>query len=131
MEIEYRDSRCLPRDQVLALYRANNWNSADKPDQLMKALAQCDYLVSAWSRDVLVGLGNAITDGALVVYYPHLLVLPDYQRRGIGRAIMERMTTHYKHMHQQVLIAEDPEAVAFYRAVGLRELPGSSAMALD
>jgi GNAT superfamily N-acetyltransferase len=32
-----------------------------------------------------VGLGNAISDGALVVYYPHMLVLPEYQGRGIGR----------------------------------------------
>ncbi len=39
--------------------------------------------------------------------------------------------TSRQHRRLLQLIAEDPEAVAFYRAVGLRELPGSSAMALD
>ncbi len=130
MDTEYREDRVLPRGQVIDLYRANGWSAADKPDELMKALAGSDYVVSAWDGDILAALGNAITDGALIVYYPHLLVHPDYKRKGIGRAIMERMTKHYRHMHQQVVIAEDPDAASFYRTIGLKEMPGSSAMAL-
>ena len=130
MRIEYREHSVPPREQVIELYGPNSWSAADEPDQLMRALTGSDHVISAWDGDILAGLGNAITDGALVVYYPHLLVDPNYHRKGIGRAIMERMTTHYRHMHQQVLIAEDPDAAAFYRAIGLKQMPGSSAMAL-
>jgi hypothetical protein len=42
-------------------------------------------LVTAWDDDRLVGLGNAISDGHLVVYYPHLLVHPDYQAEALAR----------------------------------------------
>ena len=67
----------------MALYQANGWSAAEKPLLLQKALAASHSLVTAWDGPKLVGLGNAITDGYLVVYYPHLLVLPDYQGRSI------------------------------------------------
>lgn len=67
-----------------------------------------------------MGLGNALSDGALVVYYPHLLVLPAYQRRGVGRAILDRLRTRYAGFHQHVLIA-DHAAAAFYRRCGFRD----------
>lgn len=84
--IEYREGGELPLESVLSLYRANEWSSAEKPELLHKALLASHSLVIAWDGDKLVGLGNAISDGHLVVYYPHLLVLPEYQGRGIGTA---------------------------------------------
>ena len=71
--------------------------------------------------DRLIGLGNAISDGHLVVYYPHLLVDPEYQRKGIGSQLMKRLMAKYEGFHQHVLIA-DGRAIDFYRKV--RALPG-------
>ncbi|WP_373688066.1 GNAT family N-acetyltransferase [Acinetobacter sp. YH12208] len=45
-------------------------------------------LVTARINGQLVGLANAISDGSLGVYFPHLLIDPDWQRQGIGRRIM-------------------------------------------
>jgi len=75
----------------LALYRANEWSSAQKPELLHSALMASHSLVTAWDDSKLVGLGNAISDGHLVVYYPHLLVLPEYQGRGIGTRLMQML----------------------------------------
>jgi GNAT superfamily N-acetyltransferase len=115
--ITYRETRELPRNQVIALYEALHWSSARKGDTLLRALANSHTLISAWDGERLVGLGNAISDGHLVVYYPHLLVHPDYQGRGIGRAIVRRMQERYGGFHQQSLIA-DGGAVEFYRKCG-------------
>jgi len=114
---DLRDDLAPDVDAVLELYRANHWSSAEKPDQLMAALRGSHALVTAWDGARLVGLGNAISDGALVVYYPHLLVHPDCQRRGIGQAIMGRMFARYAGFHQQVLMA-DGDAVGFYTRMG-------------
>jgi GNAT superfamily N-acetyltransferase len=65
----------------------------------------------------LVGLGYAISDGALVVYYPHLLVLPAYRRRGVGRGIVQRLMARYEGYHQHILVA-DGSAIDFYRKAG-------------
>jgi GNAT superfamily N-acetyltransferase len=112
--IQYSETRDLPVDSVLALYRANGWSSADKPDVLHKALIASHSLVTAWDGNRLVGLGNAISDGCLVVYYPHLLVLPEYQRRDIGTRLMQMLMAHYEGFHQHMLVAEG-RAIEFYR----------------
>jgi len=116
-EIQYRESRELPLESVLALYDANEWSSAKKPEKLHKALLASHSLVTAWDGDKLVGLGNAISDGHLVVYYPHLLVLPDYQGSGIGTRLMQILQSRYAGFHQQMLVA-DGRALDFYRKCG-------------
>lgn len=116
-EVELRDRGELPRDQVIALYRDCGWSSAEKPDHLITALANSHTVISAWHAGTLVGLGNAISDGALVVYYPHLLVQPAFQRRGIGRRIIEALQNRYAGFHQQVLLAVK-DATEFYRQCG-------------
>lgn len=117
MPIEYSETRELRRDDMLALYQANEWSAAEKPDELHRALVGSHSLVTAWDNQRLIGLGNAISDGALVVYYPHLLVLPEYRGRGIGRAIVQRLAAKYAGFHQQMLVA-DHDAVEFYKKCG-------------
>ena len=126
-QIDYRESRDLPRQQVLALYRALNWSSAKKPDDLMAALAGSHAVVTAWDGDSLVGLGNTISDGALVVYYPHLVVHPEYQRRGIGREIVRRLRERYADFHQHAILA-DRRAVGFYEKCGFARTTDVEAM---
>lgn len=103
--------------EAVELYRANKWSSADKPEQLMAALANSHSLVTARVEKRLVGLGNAISDGHLVVYYPHMLVHPEFQQRGIGKKMMQAMQTKYSGFHQQMLVV-DGDAIEFYRSIG-------------
>ncbi len=117
--IDYRESTDVPKHAVLDLYRANHWSSAEKPDQLHQALLNSHSLVTAWDADTLVGLANAISDGFLVVYYPHVVVHPDYQRRGIGRELVGRLMRRYAGFHQHAVLA-DQAAVAFYERCGFQ-----------
>lgn len=119
-EIEYREDRNLPKPQIKALYQANHWSSAKIPDILLAGLANSHTVITAWHGETLVGLGNAISDGHLVVYYPHLLVLPEYQGQGIGRQIMARMKSRYESFHMQMLTA-DGEAIDFYQKLGFEK----------
>jgi GNAT superfamily N-acetyltransferase len=117
MTIHYSDSARPELTAVVALYRTVNWSAADKPQALHAALLGSHFLVTAWDGTLLVGLGNAISDGHLVVYFPHLVVRPEYQHRGIGTQIVQRMRERYCGFHQQVLVA-DGLAVGFYRRLG-------------
>lgn len=115
--IQYSNTRELTLESILALYRANQWSAAQKPELLQKALRSSHSLLSAWDGARLVGLGNAISDGYLVVYYPHLLVLPEYQRCGIGTELIRRLMARYEGFHQHMLVA-DGRALDFYRKCG-------------
>ena len=124
MDIEIKETKEINVDEIIKLYKANKWSSAKKPDLLYKALMNSDTLITAWDGNRLVGLGNAISDGYLVVYYPHLLVHPDYQGKGIGRMMVERFQKKYGNFHQQLLTA-DGKAIDFYRKCGF-ETAGST-----
>ncbi len=115
LSISLTDS--LTQDEVIPLYQANAWSSAEKPTQLLAALRNSHALVAARMDGRLVGLGNAISDGHLVVYFPHMLVHPDFQRQGIGRAMMNALLEKYAGFHQKMLTA-DGDAVAFYQSLG-------------
>ncbi|WP_106793733.1 GNAT family N-acetyltransferase [Aquimarina sp. Aq78] len=117
MEIKISETKNIELEQIIDLYKANEWSSADKPKELHSALLNSHSLVSAWNGDHLIGLGNAISDGYLVVYYPHLLIYPDYQGKGIGKMIVDKMQEKYSHFHMQMLTA-DGKAIDFYQKVG-------------
>jgi ribosomal protein S18 acetylase RimI-like enzyme len=117
MEVKIEINGDISKVEVVSLYRANVWSSAQKPDQLLAALRQSETLVTARVDGKLVGIGNAISDGHLVVYYPHMLVDPNYQGQGIGRKMMVSMMNIYKGFHQQMLTS-DKNAIGFYQALG-------------
>jgi ribosomal protein S18 acetylase RimI-like enzyme len=117
MDVEYSDERKPSMEDVVALYRTVRWSSADKPVALHRGLLASHSLVTAWKRELLVGLGNAISDGHLVAYFPHLVVHAAYQGRGIGRELVRRLMARYRGFHQQVLIA-DGRAIGFYKKLG-------------
>ena len=117
MELELSLEDDIETDEVIALYKANGWSSAEDPEKLIPALNNSDALVTARISGKLVGIGNAISDGSLVVYYPHMLVHPDYKGKGIGRTMMKLLQRKYASFHQQMLTA-DVDTVGFYKSLG-------------
>ncbi len=117
----------IEQEEVLALDASNEWSSAEKPIQLLNALCNSHGLVTARAMGKLVGIGNAISDGHLVVYFPHMLVHPDYQGKGIGRNMMEALLGKYKDFHQLMLVA-DGRAVDFYRRLGFERAGKTESM---
>ena len=119
MEVKISLNDEIKDKETLAIYRINKWSAAEKPQELMAALRNSHSLVTARISGVLVGLGNAISDGHLVVYYPHLLVHPEHQGQGIGRKMMAALLEKYSSFHQQMLVA-DGKAISFYKSLGFK-----------
>jgi len=113
----YSDDRKFTLEDVLPIYVACDWSSASRPEELLAALKGSHSVIHARVGNRMVGIGNAISDGHLVVYYPHLLVDPEFVRMGIGSEIMKRLSQPYKGFHQQMLTA-DADAVPFYERNG-------------
>jgi GNAT superfamily N-acetyltransferase len=117
MDITILETREINIADIIKLYKANEWSSAEKPDLLYKGLLNSETLITAWDGIKLVGLGNAISDGYLTVYYPHLLVLPEYHGKGIGKMIFDKMLEKYRDFHMQMLTA-DGKSIEFYKKNG-------------
>jgi len=125
--IKYRNETGLPIEKVVELYASLGWSSAQKPQELKEGLRHSRTVITAWDGQRLVGLGNAISDGYLVVYYPHLAVHPDYQGRGIGSEIVRRMQKRYEGIHQQIVVA-DGRAIDFYKKCGFEKAGNCQAL---
>ena len=67
----------------------------------------------------VVGFATAISDGVSSAYLPHLEVLPEYQGRGIGTALVERLLARLRHLYMIDLTC-DPDLQPFYARLGLR-----------
>ncbi|TCC88237.1 N-acetyltransferase [Pedobacter frigiditerrae] len=127
MNITISERRDILLDDIIDLYKANKWSAANMPNELYNALTSSHSLFSAWDNDKLIGIGNAISDGYLVVYYPHLLVHPNYQGKGIGQMIVEKMQEKYGNFHMQMLTA-DGKSIEFYNKAGFVKAGNTQSM---
>lgn len=73
----------------------------------------------------VVGFINALTDGALCAFIPLLEVRPDWQGRGLGRALVDRMLERLADYYSVDLCC-DPGLVPFYEALGFQRTVGMS-----
>lgn len=76
-------------------------------------------LFASFDGDRLVALLRTVGDGASILFVQDILVLPDYQRQGIGRTLMEMLLTHYPERYQLHLLTGKEEAtMQFYQSLG-------------
>lgn len=92
MPIEY-STTVPPIDDYVALFRSTGWTFRRPvtPDVLALSLEMSWYCVFAYDGDQVVGAGRVVTDGWLHAIIYDVMVLPTYQRQGIGREIMQRL----------------------------------------
>jgi len=91
-----------------------------------KALPNSLYGVCAYQAGELVGMARIIGDGGMVYYIQDVIVLPDYQRRGIGTQMMDQVMAYLRaHASQNTIIglmsAKGKEA--FYEKYGFTNRP--------
>ena len=105
---------------VLALYGAVGWtNYTQRPEMLRRAFAGSLCTLCAYDGGRIAGLVRAVGDGASVLCVQDLLVLPEYQRRGLGSRLLRELLARYPDVYQTMLLTDDtPEHAAFYEHAG-------------
>ena len=97
------------------------WPKSPSPETHLKILKNSEYLVLAIDNETgqVVGFINAISDRTLSAYIPLLEVLPEYQKRGIGRELVRRLLDRLKNLYMIDLMC-DRELESFYSKSGMR-----------
>lgn len=83
MEITYKTIKDFDSKALEELFLSFQWLSGRYPKRLQKALRGSSTVCSAWDRNRLIGLINALDDGEMTAYIHYLLVHPDYQGHGL------------------------------------------------
>jgi GNAT superfamily N-acetyltransferase len=70
-----------------------------------------------------VGFGRAVTDCAVFAYLADVFVIPEFQRRGIGKTIVRAMMEHPRLHGLHVMLLRTRDAHGLYRQFGFEALP--------
>ena len=112
------------REELLALYASVGWTRyTDSPQALERAVRQSSLMVCDRSDSgALLGLARAVSDDVSICYVQDILVRPDAQRAGVGRALLRAVLARDAHVMQPVLITDGtPGQLAFYRLLGFHD----------
>ena len=107
--------------EILPLYTAVGWtNYTDRPEMLAAAYQNSLCMLGAYDGNKLVGVIRAVGDGVSIVFVQDLLVLPEYQRQGVGTRLLRAVLDQYADVYQIELLTDDtPKTTAFYESLGL------------
>ena len=122
--ITIRKQEIVKLEDVLHLYQAVGWtNYTHQPQMLEQALSHSLVIYLALDGDAVVGLIRLVGDGFSSVFVQDLIVLPSYQRQGIGSSLMKEALEDFKEVYQVQLATEQTEKnVGFYRSMGFETL---------
>ena len=122
--ITVRKQGVVKLDDVLHLYQAVGWtNYTNQPQMLEQALSHSLATYLARDGEEIVGLVRLVGDGFSSVFVQDLIVLPTYQRQGIGSDLMKEALGDYKDAYQVQLVTEETEKnLGFYRSLGFETL---------
>ena len=111
-------------EDILHLYDAVGWtNYTHQPQMLEQALSHSLATYLARDGEKIVGLVRLVGDGFSSVFVQDLIVLPSYQRQGIGSALMKEALGDFKDAYQIQLATEQTEkTLGFYRSLGFETL---------
>ena len=119
-----RNQQSVDLDDVLHLYQAVGWtNYTNQPQMLAQALTHSLAIYLARDGEEIVGLVRLIGDGFSSVFVQDLIVLPSYQRQGIGSTLMKQALADYKDAYQVQLATDESEkTLGFYHSLGFETL---------
>lgn len=122
--INITKERSVSIDDVLPLYQAVGWtNYTNQPQMLEQSLAHSLATYLARDGEEIVGVVRLIGDGFSSVFVQDLIVLPSYQRQGIGSALMKKALGEFKDAYQVQLATDESEkTLGFYRSLGFETL---------
>ncbi|MGQ3478824.1 GNAT family N-acetyltransferase [Paenibacillus sp. TY11] len=122
-EFEYTNT--LPRkEDFFSLYETTGWNGNGiyTPEILYRAICNSWYVITVYENDHLVGFGRILSDGVYQTFICDLIVHPDYQNKGMGRAILTQLLEKCKSSGiRWVQLSSAKNKQSFYEKFGFQE----------
>lgn len=119
--IVYNQEDKLAADEFVDVLRRSGLSErrpADDPERIARMLAHANLIVTARLEGRLIGVSRALTDFAHCCYLADLAVDRQYQRRGIGKRLVDE-TRRAAGPQTACILLSAPAATGFYRAIGM------------
>ena len=99
------------------------WDDAPSLEQVDLAMKNTLFRVSIFDKDRLIGMARVIGDKGLSYYIKDVVVIPEYQGKGIGRILINELLKYVndngiKNTDIYVELCAMPEVAGFYEKCG-------------
>lgn len=120
MDIKISEYKEYNQNEIFDLYKSVGWtNYTEHPERLQKGYENSLCILAAYCENKLVGILRAVGDGATILFIQDIIVLPEFQRMGIGTSLMKFAMEKYSDVYQIELLTDDTEkTIEFYKSVG-------------
>lgn len=112
-------------DEVRSLYQSVGWIAYINDEvKLKRTFNNSLYILGAFDKEKLVGLVRCVGDGEHILLVQDLLVLPQYQKKGIGTKLFQKVWDKYSkvRMFQVFTDLYDEVDNHFYQSFGMKKL---------
>ncbi len=122
MNLIYEINADLQPEDVAELFRDSGLRRpVDDLERIGRMLANANLTISARDGARLVGIARALTDFGWCCYVSDLAVARDYQKQGIGKDLLARVSAAVGE-ETAVLLLSAPEAHAYYPHIGFQKI---------
>jgi GNAT superfamily N-acetyltransferase len=118
MDITYRLDITPATEVIIAVYDSSGINrpTYDK-ERIAKMYANSNLVVTAWDKNILIGISRSLTDFCFCCYLSDLAVRKEYQKLGIGKKLIS-LTKEKIGEQCMLLLLSAPTAMEYYPNVG-------------
>ena len=112
-------------EEYQRLREATGWESPDT-EAMKTGLSNALYSVCVIYNEEVIGCGRVVGDGGIYFYIQDVIVLPEFQRMGIGQRIMEAVMSYFHsraHTNAFIGLMAAQGVSQFYKKYGFFERP--------
>ena len=112
----------LDVDEVLDVYRSSGLGERrpiDETERFVAMVRQANLVVVARVDGRLIGIARSVSDFSYVTYLSDIAVRAEYQRQGVGRALVE--ATRGEAPAAKIVLLSAPAATDYYPHIGFTQ----------
>ncbi len=123
MELTYTTKKLISVESYVDLISSTSLkdrrplNDYERIEQMLK---NASLTVTAWDGNELVGIARSVTDFAYCCYVSDLAVRGNYQKKGIGKKLLQ-ITKDNIHNNAKIILLAAPQAEEYYPHIGFEK----------
>lgn len=125
MDIVYNETKKdLPDEQLHQLFVSVGWSDGSETPEMIKKGYHLPWInstlvISAWVNERLVGAVRVLSDKMFRSIIYDLIVIPEFQKQGIGSELMKRCIRHFP--NSEWLLTTTKDTARFYEKIGFQK----------
>ena len=122
MNVIYKVEQNLDPSEFVDVLNRSSLGERRPVDDFSRIKIMCEnanLIVTARSDGILIGIARSITDFAYCTYLSDLAVDKDYQKKGIGKRLIEE--TKKQAPQAKLILISAPAAIDYYPKIGMKK----------